>query len=107
MPSRDEQWAWIAALSGPARLEFLINVLWEVTFQGRGTYEPGTQNVSNPARLRALNELAHRVAGQTRATVAGWPRYPDEVFAGTVVEHCELAGFDAGELRRRALDPLA
>ncbi|MGA0602657.1 hypothetical protein ACO2Q3_18260 [Caulobacter sp. KR2-114] len=103
----NEQLAWVAALGGPARLEFLINVLWEVTLSGRGTYEPGTRRVSNPERLRALNELAHRVASQTRELVAGAPRYPDDVFAGIVLEHCQNAGLDAGGLRRRALEPLA
>jgi len=107
MSNQDEQGAWVAALRGPARLEFLINVLWEVTLQGRGTYEPGTENVSAPERLRALNELAHRVASQTREMVAGVSRYPDDVFAGIVLDHCKHAGFDAGELRHRALDPLA
>lgn len=40
---------------------FLARVAYELTVRARDTYEPGTVGVSDPAKLRAVNEVMHRL----------------------------------------------
>jgi hypothetical protein len=39
----------------------LIRLAFELTVLARDTYEPGTREVSDPSRLRAINEIMHRL----------------------------------------------
>jgi hypothetical protein len=45
----------------PAKITFLAKVGYELTTRARDTYELGTHGVSEPARLRAINEVMHRL----------------------------------------------
>jgi len=44
-----------------AKGSFLAKAAYELTVRARDTYEPGTRGVSEPERLRAINELMHRL----------------------------------------------
>ena len=39
----------------------LAKAAYELTIQARDTYEPGTRGVTDPARLRGINEVMHRL----------------------------------------------
>ena len=54
-----------------AKIAFLAKVAFELTIRGRDTYEPGTSGVSAPNRLRALNEVMHRLTKRIFKRVSG------------------------------------
>jgi hypothetical protein len=84
------------SLPPAAQLETLVRLAWELTIAGRDTYDPSSQELRHPGRLRALNEVQHRVTAHMLALLtddAG--RYPDEVLAAIVLEQ------DDPELRRQ------
>jgi hypothetical protein len=39
----------------------LAKIAHELTMRARDTYEPGTRGVTDPARLRGINEVIHRL----------------------------------------------
>ncbi|WP_031496184.1 hypothetical protein [Bryobacter aggregatus] len=54
-----------------AKNAFLAKVAFELTIRGRDTYEPGTSGVSEPNRLRALNEVMHRLTKRMFKRISG------------------------------------
>ena len=65
----------------------LARLSWELTLVGRDAYEVGTEGLTDPARLRAVNELQHQITQFLRAVLEGDPqRYPDEVFLHIIFE---------------------
>jgi hypothetical protein len=58
-------WATLAKrleeLDRHAKASILMRLTYEMTLRARDTYEPGTMGVSDPGRLRAINEVMHRV----------------------------------------------
>ncbi len=57
-------WRFVGELESAepqAKNAFLAKMAFELTVRGRDTYEPGTSGVLNPSRLRALNEVMHRL----------------------------------------------
>ena len=52
----------VAEFSRPEKLRFLARLSWELTIAARTTYIPGSDQVESPSKLRALNEVQHRVA---------------------------------------------
>lgn len=70
------------------QIDFLVYLAHALTILARDTYEVGTEGVTNPSRLRRINELQHRVIGfllALRRNEAG--RYPDDVFVRMLLEH--------------------
>jgi hypothetical protein len=49
------------------KLVWLTDMLCKISMYGRGTYEYGTDQVTNPPDLRLFNELMHRVAVFTKS----------------------------------------
>lgn len=82
--------------SEPQQIAFLSRLVAEITLLGRETYEAGTDEVIDPQRLRALNELQHRVASQLVHLLEGdQKRYPANVFAKMLVEFAAGADLHA------------
>ena len=54
---------FLRSLSGEKRLLALAELSHCVTVVARDTYEPDSLNVKDGARLRALNEVQHRMTG--------------------------------------------
>ena len=58
------------------RAILLAKVAYELTMRARDTHEPGTRGVSEPARLRRINEVMHRLARRiltlNRGTEGDW-----------------------------------
>src|SRR6266536_1365703 len=79
------------------QIHFLAHLTAELTVWARGTYEVGTERVSDPVRLRAFNEFQHRMLGHLRNLIDGEnERYPDDVVAQMLVDYargldCEAA----------------
>ncbi|HZT82453.1 MAG TPA: hypothetical protein VFA26_19650, partial [Gemmataceae bacterium] len=79
-----------------AQAEVLVRLAHELTIAGRDTYDPASPGLRHPNRLRALNEVQHRVTSHVLALLAADPgRYPDEVLASIILEQ------DDPELRRQ------
>ena len=63
--SQNFDWAsfasWVEGLDRQTKTSFLARVAHELTVLARDTYEPGTRGVTDPSRLRAINEVMHRL----------------------------------------------
>ena len=71
-------------------MHFLIQLAHVLTIIARETYEVGGEGVIEPARLRLINEVQHRVTDFLRALVQHDPRrYPDEMLMKIVLEHAD------------------
>ena len=64
------------------KLRFLALLSHDLTVRARDTYVPGTLDVSNPAKLRVINELQHSITGRIVDSLAGGPHvdYTDANF---------------------------
>ena len=70
--------------------DFLIRLAHALTILARETYEVGGEGLTQPARLRLINEIQHRVMGFLIALRAhDTRRYPDEVLVRIILEHPE------------------
>jgi hypothetical protein len=69
------------------KMEFLTALAHEITILTRDSYEVGTVGLTRPARVRALNEVQHRVLGFLLALVKDSPaRYPDDALVEMILE---------------------
>jgi hypothetical protein len=90
------------SLPPAAQIETLVRLAFELTVTGRDTYVPASLELLHPERLRALNEVQHRVTAHALALLRADPdRYPDEVLAAIVLEQ------DDPELRRQVATAFA
>ena len=68
------------AMTTTEKVAWLSNLLFVLSMLARETYEAGTHDVTEPARLRKFNELIHRVASFQRGLLLPTAhRMPDEV----------------------------
>ena len=85
-----------------AQIEALVRLAHELTIMGRDAYEPASAEVRHPQRLRALNEVQHRITSQVLALLAADPgRYPDDVLTSMILEQ------DDPELRPQVVEAFA
>lgn len=81
MPSRQVMTDNYKKLGDTAQIRLLGAIAHSLTVDARDTYIPGTEGIADPVRLRGINELQHRIAGQLLSMLdASSDRYPDEVF---------------------------
>jgi hypothetical protein len=74
-------------MSQKEKIRFLSRLGWELTIAGRGAYEPQTEELTHPARLREINEIQHRIFGHLYSmTSQNAQRYPDEVLVAIMLE---------------------
>jgi len=62
--------AWVENLSQQEKTSLVARVAYELTIAARESYEPATRGVIDPGRLRALNEVMHRLTRRTLSTVS-------------------------------------
>lgn len=77
-----------SALSVDEQIEALAVLAHELTVAARDHYEVGGDGLTDPARVRAVNEVQHRVTGHPAALLrqdAG--RYPDDTLVAIVLDH--------------------
>ena len=72
------------------KTDFLINLTYSLTILARDTYEVGGDGLVEPARLRIINEIQHRVTYFLIALAKESPeRYSDDVLVKIILDHPE------------------
>ena len=72
---------WYLAASRNERIRWLSLLVFYVTMFGRGTYEPGTEDVEDPVAMRRINEFVHRLSSHLLDLIDdGQHRFADHVF---------------------------
>lgn len=76
--------------------KFLSRLGHQITIFARDTYEPNTDALSNPAQLRCINEMMHRILGQQfKLLLSDRDRYPDDVFIRMIFDMAATCGFES------------
>jgi hypothetical protein len=72
------------------KIDFLVHLAHALTILARDTYEAGGEGLTQPARLRRITEVQHRVLGGIIALMKQEAkRYPDDVLVRLLLEHPE------------------
>ncbi len=78
------------------QVKFLSRLGHQITIFARDTYEPDTDSLSNPAQLRCINEMMHRILGQQFKLLLGdCDRYPDDIFIKMIFEMAATCDFES------------
>jgi hypothetical protein len=84
----DENIALFISYSTDEKKEFVALLMYELTLVARDSYEVGQDGLTNPQRVRRINETQHRVSAYLLALLRDNPnRYPDDVLVRIVLEH--------------------
>jgi hypothetical protein len=84
----DENITAFSSYSVEEKKEFLAQLMYELTLVARDSYEVGQDGLTNPQRVRRVNEVQHRVGAYLLALMRNNPnRYPDDVLVRIVLEH--------------------
>ncbi|MGA9996683.1 MAG: hypothetical protein WBP93_14795 [Pyrinomonadaceae bacterium] len=84
----DEAIAVFSSYSLKEKEEFLAHLMHELTTVARDSYEVGGNDLTNPQRVRRINEIQHRLSDFLLALLRDNPhRYPDEALVRIVLEH--------------------
>jgi hypothetical protein len=79
-----------AALSAAQQVRLLAQFGHNLTIAARDTYDFQSQRVLAPERLRAINEVQHRVFGHITALLGNQSeRYPDSSIVSIMLEHTD------------------
>src|SRR5262245_15044845 len=74
-------------MSPDEQVRFLALLGMNLTITGRDTYEPQTEDLIHPARMRAINEIQHVIFGQLYALANDDShRFPDDVLVAIILE---------------------
>jgi hypothetical protein len=72
------------------KIDFLVHISHALTILARDTYAVEDDGLTNPSRLRVINEIQHRVTGFLLALRKNdVKRYPDDVLVRIILEHPE------------------
>jgi hypothetical protein len=83
----DEAIAIFSSYSIEEKKEFLTHLMYELTILARDSYAAGEDGLTNPQRVRLINEVQHRVSAFLWALLRNdSQRYPDDVFIRIVLE---------------------
>jgi hypothetical protein len=83
-------------LPPPRKAKFLLNLAHALTVRARGAYSAGGAGAHDGARLRAVNELQHKVIGHlVYLADADRSGYPDDVLLRMLDEIAEEANAQA------------
>src|SRR5580700_10068118 len=75
------------SLPDEGKLDAFLFLAAGLTVFARSTYVPGTEEIAEPARLRRLNELQHRILYYLLALHQGnTKRYPDELILDIMLD---------------------
>ncbi len=79
--------AAFSALETEGQARFLARFAHNLTVAARDAYVAGGYGLTDPARVRAINEVQHRVTGHLRMLLEDDPkRYPDDVLVRMFLE---------------------
>ena|SRR5205085_6840342 len=86
----DEAIAIFSAYSLREKEEFLAHLIYELTIVVRDSYEAGGDGLTNPQRVRSMNEVQHRLSAFLWALLRNDPkRYPDDILVKIILEHSD------------------
>jgi hypothetical protein len=86
----DEAIALFSSYSPSEKKEFLAQLMYELTVVARDSYEAGEDGLTNPRRVRRINEVQHCLSAFLGKLLRDDPqRYPDEVLVRIVLEQPE------------------
>jgi hypothetical protein len=72
------------------KIDFLVHLAHALTILARNTYEVGGEGLTQPARLRCITEVQHRVLSSIIALLKNeMIRYPNTVLLRLILEHPE------------------
>ncbi|MBM3224871.1 MAG: hypothetical protein FJZ47_13850 [Candidatus Tectomicrobia bacterium] len=75
------------------KMDMLVHLAHALTILARDTYIVTGEGVAEPARLRRITEVQHRLLGALIALMKQeTTRYPDEVLVRLVLEHSDDQG---------------
>lgn len=84
----DQAITFFSTLSAREKEEFIAHLTYELTIIGRDTYEAGQDGLTDPQRMRRINEVQHSLSGYLLALLRNdRRRYPDEVLLKIILEH--------------------
>jgi hypothetical protein len=85
--------ACFAAMAPDVKASFLAKLAFELTIVARDTYEVGGSGLTDPEKMRDMNEVQHRILGFLSALLrSDTKRYPDDVLVQIVLEHPDDPG---------------
>jgi hypothetical protein len=74
--------------SSEDKKEFLAHLIYDLTVVARDSYAVEDDGLSNPQRVRIINEVQHRVSAFLWALLRNDPqRYPDDILVRIILEH--------------------
>ncbi len=83
----DEASSIFSSYSLGEKAEFLAGLMYELTIVARDSYEAGGTGLTNPERVRRVNEVQHRLSAFLWAVLRNDPRrYPDDVLVKIICE---------------------
>ncbi|HKQ53113.1 MAG TPA: hypothetical protein VJT74_12130 [Pyrinomonadaceae bacterium] len=86
----DKAIAVFVSYSSREKEEFLAHLIHELTVVARDSYEVGGDGLTNPQRMRRVNEIQHRASDFLYALLRNNPhRYPDDHLVRIILEHPE------------------
>lgn len=89
----DEAITVFLSYSAEEKKEFVAQLMHELTIVARDSYEAGQDGLTNPARVRRVNEVQHRLSAFLGKLLREDPRrYPDETIVRIVLEHPDDGG---------------
>jgi hypothetical protein len=84
----DEAIVIFSAYSFDEKKEFLAQLMYELTIVARFSYEEDGEGLTNPQRVRRVNEVQHRLSAFLGKLLReDTRRYPDELIVRMVLEH--------------------
>lgn len=85
--TNEEAIAVFSAYSPAEKEEFVAQLIHELTIVGRDTYAVGQDGLTEPQRLRLINEVQHRLSAYLWALLRhDERRFPDDVLLRIVLE---------------------
>ena len=92
-----------SVLTGEQQVRVLASYAHELTMIAREGYEVGTEHLTNPALVRRINEIQHRVTSAIVSRLANCEkRYPDDVLIEIIASDSEHDGKRFSEAFKRA-----
>lgn len=83
----DEAIAVFSSYTQSEKKEFLAQLMYELTIVVRDSYEVGADGLTNPQRVRRVNEVQHRLSAFLGKLLRDDPqRYPDDSLVRIVLE---------------------
>jgi hypothetical protein len=83
----DKDIAVFLSYSSEEKEEFLAALMYELTLIARDSYEAGQDGLTNPQRVRHINEVQHRLSAFLWALLRNdTQRFPDDVLVRMILE---------------------